>query len=100
MQKPPTGGFCRCYTRVVKLPHYLRKHRKDDDAPYGVSAAAATVAFLVVLFFALAAGQAYLLRSGSLAAVISSSLVSLANADRQAQGVAPLAVNPTLTAVA
>lgn len=85
---------------LVKLPHYLVRHRKDDDAPYAVSGATAVIAFLIVFFFALAAGQAYLLRGGSLAAVISSSLVSLANGDREAQGLAPLALNPTLVAVA
>lgn len=82
------------------LPSYFIHHRKDDDTPYEVGGATLLLAVLAFGIFGLAAGDAYLLRQGGLAAVITSSLVELANGDRAAGGVGELRVSPTLTAVA
>ena len=84
----------------MKLPHYLRSHRRDDDEPYVIGGAAGVLAFLIVSFFAFAAVDGYLLRSGSLAAVISSVLVDLANGDRSANAVGGLTPSPVLVRVA
>lgn len=84
----------------MHVPRYLLRHRKDDDAPYEVGAASVVIGVLALALFAFAAGQAYLLNSGSLAAVIASSLASLANGDRAANAEGALVVSPTLTAVA
>src|SRR3989344_4587883 len=84
----------------MKLPHYLRRHKKDDDMPYDIGGAAGVLAFLILAFFALAATQSYLLRSGSLAAVISAVLVELANGDRSENAIGSLSVNPLLVRVA
>ena len=82
------------------LPRYLRRHRKDDDTAYVIGGAAGLFAFLIVLIFGLAATDTYFLRNGSLAAVISSVLVDLANSDRSANAIGGLAVSPVLTKIA
>src|SRR3989344_620855 len=84
----------------MKLPQYLSRYRRDDDMPYVVGGTLGVVTFLIFSLFTLAAGDIYLLRSGSLASVIASSLVELANDDRAANSVGRLAVSPLLTQVA
>ena len=68
--------------------------------PYDIGGAAGVLTFLIVALFALAATQSYLLRSGSLAAVISAVLVELANGDRSENAIGSLSVNPLLVRVA
>lgn len=84
----------------MKFSSYLRRHRRGDDTPYVLGGAAWAIAFFIFALFALSALDSYLLRSGSLAAVISSVLADLANGDRAVNELGTLAVNPVLVAVA
>jgi len=84
----------------MTLWSYLRRHKKSDDAPYTIGGLASVFAFLIVIIFGLSVADHYLLKSGSLAAVISSVLVDLVNGDRGGNSVGGLTVNQTLTVAA
>jgi hypothetical protein len=84
----------------MKLPKYLRRHKKSDDRPYVMGGMAGNLAFLIFGIFCLSVANTYLLRLPSLASVISSVLVDMANGDRGANSLGGLTVSPLLTAAA
>src|ERR1700757_279862 len=84
----------------MRILHSLAHLKKSEEQPYFVGGAALGIAVLAFGLFSLAASDAYLLKRGSLAAIISSVLVDLANSDRSTNAVGGLAVSPIWTAVA
>lgn len=83
----------------MKLPAYLRRYKKDT-APHAIGGSAGILAVLILAVFSLSILDSYLLRSPSLAAVISAALVDLTNGDRSASSLGGLAWSPLLTAAA
>ena len=80
---------------------YLKRHRKDADAPYLAGGVTIGVFSIVsIVLFGASWFQTILLSGNNFAAVISAVLVDLANADRQDSGAGTLAVNDKLTAAA
>ena len=84
----------------MNLLAYLRRHKENDDRPYAIGGAAGMLLVVILSFFALAVADKYLLQSGGLAAVVSATLVDLANGDRASAAIAPLETNATLTKIA
>jgi hypothetical protein len=84
----------------MKILDYLRHHDKNDDKPYAIEGMVGVFAFLIVLIFGLSVSTHYVLKSPSLAAVISSVLIDLTNGDRTEHEARSLTVNPLLTAAA
>ncbi len=84
----------------MKPMTYLRRHKKNDNTAYAIGGMASVLTFLIVGIFGLSLVDHYLLRSTSLASVISAVLVDLANGDRGAYALHGLSVNPVLTAAA
>lgn len=83
----------------MKLPAFLRRYKKDT-APYAIGGMAGIFAVLIIGIFSLSIIDSYLLRSPSLAAVISAALVDLANGDRGANSIGGLAWSPVLAVAA
>lgn len=77
----------------------LRRYSKTRTA-YILGGTVGVFAFLILGVFSLSIADHYVLRSGSLASVISTVLVDLANVDRSASGLGGLSINPTLVRVA
>lgn len=84
----------------MSLFGYLRTQKKSDGRPYSMGGAVGVFIFAILLVFAFSATDAYLLGRGGLAAVVSATLVDLANGDRSSYDVPTLTVNPLLVAVA
>jgi hypothetical protein len=84
----------------MKLLDYLREHKKDDAKAYTIGGMLGALVFLILSVFSLSIIDHYLLRSGSLAAVISAVLVDLTNSDRSTSSLGGLTINPVLTAAA
>lgn len=83
------------FTHFMKLPKLRRK-----NTPYVMGGMAGILAFLILAVFSLSALDTYLLRSTSLASVISAVLADLTNSDRSADKLGGLTVSPALTAAA
>lgn len=77
-----------------------RKKKRRGDSPYVLGGMLSVFAFLIATVFSLSVFDHYLLKNSSLAAVISSVLVDLANRDRAAHNVGGLTVSPVLVAAA
>jgi hypothetical protein len=84
----------------MNLFDYLRSHKAEEDPPYAIGSRLGVFAFLIVAIFGLTTVNYALLRSGSLAAVITAVLVDLANEDRNDNSLQGLTINPVLTAAA
>lgn len=84
----------------MKLPTYLRRYIKKSGISYAIGGMAGILAVGIFGVFSLSMASHYLLRADSLAAVISSVLVDLANNDRGARLLDGLTVNPVLVAAA
>ncbi len=84
----------------MNLWAYLRRHKAADNTPYKVGGMVSLFAFLILAVFSLSAFDSLLLRSDSLAAVISSVLVDLANGDRNTDSLGGLTISPVLEAAA
>ena len=82
-----------------RLRHEQEQLRKEYT-PYVMGGFVGVLAFFIVAAFALSTLDHHLLRSGSLAAVISSVLVDLTNGDRGANELGGLAISPVLAAAA
>jgi hypothetical protein len=74
------------------------KARRETE--YVLGGLAGVIAFLIIGVFSVSIFDTYLLRNTSLASVISSVLVDLANGDRGAEKIGGLTVSPVLTAAA
>ncbi|MBI2048513.1 MAG: hypothetical protein HYT30_01130 [Parcubacteria group bacterium] len=86
--------------RVVKRG-YLKRHRKDADAPYLAGGVTIGVFSVVsVVLFGASWFQSILVSSNNFASVVSAVLVDLTNADRRGSGAEVLSVNPQLVAAA
>jgi Cysteine-rich secretory protein family len=79
---------------------YLRRYKKNGTMPALMGGSAGILAILILGVFSLSILDSYLLRSPSLASVISAVLVDLANGDRSAKSLGRLAWSPALTAAA
>lgn len=84
----------------MRLLEYLRRHKKDDDRPYAIGGMAGILIFLILSVFSFSVVDHYLIKSGSLAAVISAVLVDLTNTSRSTDKLDGLIVSPLLTEVA
>lgn len=84
----------------MRLLAYMRRHGKNDDTPYAIGGMVGILAFLILGVFSLSVIDHYLLRSSSLAAVISAVLVDLTNGDRSVKSLGGLTINPVLTEAA
>lgn len=84
----------------MNLFSYLRRHAKNDKTPYVMEGMAGFFAILILGLFGLSAVDHYLLRSGSLASVVSAVLVELTNDDRGASELGGLTISPVLAAAA
>ncbi len=84
----------------MKLITYLRRHKKSDDTPYVMGGMVGLLAFLILGVFSLSILDSYLLRSPSLAAVVSAVLVDLTNGDRSANSLGGLTISPVLVSAA
>lgn len=79
---------------------YLRRHKEGDNVPYLMGGMVEILLFLILSIFSLSVVDHILLGKSSLATVISSVLVDLANGDRNVNAVGGLTVSPVLTAAA
>jgi uncharacterized protein YkwD len=84
----------------MKLPSTPPRRKKTSNTPYVMGGMLGLLAFLILGVFSLSLVDTYLLRSTSLAAVISATLVDLTNTDRGVDNLGGLTVSPLLTAAA
>ncbi len=84
----------------MKFLRYVRKIEKSEASRYALEGAAGVLTLVILGTFTLSAVETYLIKNGSLAAVISAVLVDLTNGDRASDNLGGLRVNPLLTAAA
>jgi uncharacterized protein YkwD len=77
-----------------------RNGAHPTDLTHALLGMAGILVVLVVTIFSLTVGSSYLVRSGALAAVISSVLIDLTNDDRAQEALGTLAISPVLSAAA